>query len=247
MNRVIILDIIVDTSTSEEHIFPVVLQDENEVILIDCGYPNHLSAIEEECKRAGIDMKELTKVIITHHDCDHMGALAAIKKKYPKVKIISSHEEEPYISGKEKSLRLKQAEAIYPTLDETEKGYAIQFHNFLSSIESAEVDEYVADKEVYPWCGGVEICATPGHMPGHISLYLTETKTLIAGDAIVVEEGRLAIANPSYTLDMDKTKESIRKLMGYEIERIICYHGGVYDKNDIKEALHEISETKLSF
>jgi glyoxylase-like metal-dependent hydrolase (beta-lactamase superfamily II) len=80
------------------------------------------------------------------------------------------------------------------------------------------------------------VITTPGHMPGHISIYLKETKTLIAGDALVVENGKLMIANPQYTLDMQKAKESIRKLMSYEIDTILCYHGGVCREN-IEDAL----------
>ena len=76
-------------------------------------------------------------------------------------------------------------------------------------------------------------------MPGHISIYIKTSKTLIAGDALVIENNKLAIANPQYTLDMVAAKKSIIKLMNYEIDRIICYHGGVY-KNDIKKSLSSI-------
>ncbi|MBP1870235.1 glyoxylase-like metal-dependent hydrolase (beta-lactamase superfamily II) [Clostridium tertium] len=38
---------------------------------------------------------------------------------------------------------------------------------------------------------------------------------------------------------MEKAKNSIRKLLDYDIEKIICYHGGVYTKN-IRESLMKI-------
>lgn len=70
-------------------------------------------------------------------------------------------------------------------------------------------------------------------MPGHISIYIKDSKTLIAGDALVVEDDKLTIANPQYTLDIISAKNSIKKLLNYEIDKIVCYHGGVYTK-DIK-------------
>lgn len=79
-------------------------------------------------------------------------------------------------------------------------------------------------------------------MPGHISLYIKEIKTLVSGDALVVEDGILAIANPQYTLDMDMAKNSIKELLNYDIDQIICYHGGIYTK-DIKESLELILNT----
>lgn len=89
------------------------------------------------------------------------------------------------------------------------------------------------------FCGGIEIIETPGHMPGHISIYIKESRTLIAGDALVIEDNKLTIANPQYTLDMGEAKKSINKLLNYDIDKIICYHGGVY-QTDIKDALENI-------
>ena len=81
---------------------------------------------------------------------------------------------------------------------------------------------------------GIEIISTPGHMPGHISIYHKESKSLIAGDALVVENGELVIALPQYTLDIEGAKRSIKKFLDYDIDRIICYHGGVYEKDIVK-------------
>lgn len=224
-------------------IYPVILNDQNEMILIDCGYPNFLPLIKEALEKKGLNMSNLTKVIITHHDFDHMGSLAQLKREYPHVKILASIEDTKYINGEEKSLRLQQAESIYPQLSELEKADAKVFHKILESIESVNVDIELKENDCFPWCGGVVIIETPGHMPGHISIYVKEFNTLIAGDALVVEDDLLTIANPQYTLDMDKAKQSIKKLLNYDIDTIICYHGGIYTK-DIKKSLNLISSIK---
>jgi glyoxylase-like metal-dependent hydrolase (beta-lactamase superfamily II) len=82
-----------------------------------------------------------------------------------------------------------------------------------------------------PYCGGITVINTPGHTPGHISLYHKPSKTLIAGDAMIVADGRLLGPNPQYTLDMKTAIESLKKLMQYDIETVICYHGGLYKDN----------------
>jgi glyoxylase-like metal-dependent hydrolase (beta-lactamase superfamily II) len=235
MNKLTILEINFNSSS----IFPAIISDEQEMVLIDCGYSGFLPLLKDAAEKEGLEFNKLTKVIITHHDFDHMGALAQIKKEYPNIKILASVEEEKYISGKEKSLRLQQAEALYDQLPESEKENARNFHKMLESVENIKVDLGLQDKQFLDWCGGIEVITTPGHMPGHISIYLKETKTLIAGDALVVENGELMIANPQYTLDMQKAKESIRKLLSYKIEKILCYHGGIYS-GKIKDALELI-------
>lgn len=223
---------------SVNSIFPVILEDNKEMVLVDCGYPNSLDLIKGTSKESNIDISRLTKVIITHHDYDHMGSLSAIKREYPNVEIISSLEEERYINGKEKSLRLQQAEKIYDTLPEEEKSGAKYFQKQLEALENVSVDRCVEDGGVLNYCGGLEVISTPGHMPGHISIYVKESRTLITGDALVIDNGQLSIANPQYTLDMDSAKSSIRKFLGYDITRIICYHGGVFEGN-IKEELEK--------
>lgn len=110
-------------------------------------------------------------------------------------------------------------------MPEEAKPDAEQFIRFLQSIEPAQVDRTVTHGERLPWCGGIDIVHTPGHTSGHISLYLTASKTLIAGDAVVIEDGRLNIANPQQSWDLKEAIRSVHRLLDYDIERILCYHG----------------------
>ncbi len=239
MQEITALKVSFDFGNGKNTIYPVVLTDENEIILIDCGYPGFLQYIRSAAEEEGIDFARLTKIIITHHDFDHMGALADIKREYPDITILASEDDVKYINGLEKSLRLQQAEALYDGLPEEEKPEALSFHKLLESVQAVNVDKTVKDGDTFPWLGGTVIIATPGHMPGHISIYIKEYKTLVSGDALVVENGELEIANPNYTLDMVAAKNSIKKLIDYDIQKIICYHGGVFT-GDIKGALQKL-------
>lgn len=239
MNKLNVLEINFEFDSKVNSIYPVIVEDENEMILIDCGYPNFLSLIEDCAYKNNIDLNKLTKLIITHHDFDHMGSAADLKSKYPNMKILASEKDEKYISGKEKSLRLQQAESIYDSLPEEQKEWALNFQKTLESVENVDVDIELNDGDKFDCCGGVEIIETPGHMPGHISIYIKEIKTLIAGDALVIENNKLCIANPQYTLDMKEAKKSAKKLLNYDIDRVICYHGGIYN-SDVKYSLEHI-------
>ncbi len=236
MNSIIVLDVNFNFGYGEDSIHPVIFQDENEMILVDCGYTGFLPLLEQSAADKGVDFSKLTKVIITHHDHDHMGSLAAIKKKYSNVKVITSEADSPYVSGRLKSLRLEQAEQRQLMLAPEQREEGIVFQNILKSVECTEVDVTVKDGDCIPCCGGIEIVATPGHMSGHISLYLKEHKTLISGDALAIVKGNLEIPEPKYTLNMAEAIKSLLKLMNYDIQRIICYHGGEFI-GDIQNAL----------
>lgn len=239
IDNIVVLNVDFNFGYGGSTIYPVILQDENEMILVDCGYDDFLPMIEEAACKKHVDFSKLTKVIVTHHDYDHMGSLAAIKQKYPHVQVIASEKDAPYVSGRLKSLRLQQAEQTQVMLPPEQQEAGKAFQNILNSIENVEVDITVKDGDYFPWCGGIEIVETPGHMPGHISIYLKKFKVLISGDALAIENGNLEIAAPQFTLDMGEAKKSISKLLNYDIQKIICYHGGEYQGN-IPDALRNI-------
>lgn len=239
MSQLKVLKVEFDNMGFKGVIYPVVLFDNKDMILVDCGYPHFLPMIENCARENGIDLSRLTKLIITHHDHDHMGSAADFKRKYPDMQIISSSIEEKYINGSYKSLRLIQTEELFKNLPEDQKANSLNFQNKIKSVENVDVDMVVDDGDVFDWCGGIEIVGTPGHMPGHISIYANESRTLIAGDALMVEGNVLKGPNPRFTLDMKKARESIHKLLNYDIDVIVSYHGGVF-RGDVKEALRRI-------
>lgn len=76
---------------------------------------------------------------------------------------------------------------------------------------------------------------TPGHTPGHISLYHSRSKTLVSGDAMVVSNGILRGPIPQMTLDMETATESLKKFLDYDIQQVICYHGGLVEIKEKKQ------------
>lgn len=230
MENIIVLNVKYKFGDIEGIIHPVVLKDNNEMILVDCGYTGFMPIIEDAFKSENLDCNQLTKILITHHDHDHMGALADFKEKYPNIEIIASEIEAPYISGEKKSLRLEQAEELQNNLSEEQKAFGKAFCEILKSVKPVNVDILVNDGEVMDWCGGCEIVGTPGHTPGHISLYLKDKRIIITGDAAALENNQLVIANPQFTLDIENANKSISKILDYDAETYICYHGGIYKR-----------------
>ncbi len=92
-----ILDLKYNFGDMEQHLFPVVLFGDCDVVLIDCGYPGSLDLLEEQLRKHNIQPEELTRLILTHQDDDHMGAAAELKEAYPLIKITASRLEAPYI------------------------------------------------------------------------------------------------------------------------------------------------------
>lgn len=71
----------------------------------------------------------------------------------------------------------------------------------------------------------LEIIATPGHTPGHISVLDPVGSLLIAGDALNGDNGGIIGANPQFTEDMASADTSAQKLAALAFETIVFGHG----------------------
>ncbi len=211
---------------TENTVYPTLLWDKQNIILVDCGFIGALSILEKELQRYGLSAEQITGLVLTHHDHDHMGAAAALKRINPHVKIYASAVEAPFISAQEKPLRLRQAEEMQKTLPPEQQDFGKAFCDMLHRVEPVEVDYYLRDGEHMDWCEGCTILLTPGHTPGHISLHMEKDSIVITGDAIALEDGNPVIANPQFTLDIEQAIKSMERLLSLKARAYYCYHGG---------------------
>jgi glyoxylase-like metal-dependent hydrolase (beta-lactamase superfamily II) len=122
-----------------------------------------------------------------------------------------------------------------------------QMREALERLEPVGVDEHLEDGERLDIAGGIRVIFTPGHTPGHLSLYLERSKVLIAGDALRAERGSLNGPNPAMTLEMRTALQSLRTLADLEIDTIVCYHGGVVSEDangQLRRVIQEVSRER---
>lgn len=228
-----------------ETIYPTLLWDNDTAVLVDTGYPGQLPLLKEEIEKAGVPFDRLNRLLITHQDLDHIGSLPAILAQLPhKAEVLANALEKPYIQGEKQLLKITP-ETIEQAMDalppEVPAEWRTAFRKVLEHPPAAAVDTYLEDGMELPYCGGIIVIETPGHTPGHISLYHTASKTLIAADALMVENGVLLGPEPQYCVDPQLALQSLRKLALYEIEAVICYHGGLY-KGNVNKWILELTD-----
>ncbi|OPJ59407.1 putative metallo-hydrolase YflN [Clostridium chromiireducens] len=218
---------------------PTMIYDNDSVVLIDAGFPEQINQIREAFEKEGISFNKLKSIILTHQDIDHIGsALAILKEMVSKVEIFAHEEEEKYINGEKPPVKLASLEGNLDYLPENMK---LIYEKLKSGFQNSivNVDKTLVDDQELPFCGGITVLHTPGHTPGHICLYLKKYKILIAGDILSVKEGLLVNADPSINFDNELNMKSLKKLMEYDIEKVICYHGGIY-KGDVNKRIAEL-------
>lgn len=211
---------------------PTLLWDDEMAVLIDTGMPGQFEQIRLAMNDLGIPFEKLQAVILTHQDLDHIGSLPEILSETNNHVCVYAHNlDKPYIEG---TLPLLKTDPNRLSKDEW-AALPEQMKFLYKNPPKSKIKKTVKDGELLPFCGGVQVVFTPGHTPGHISLYLKQSKTLIAGDALVAKDGILRGPIPQTTLDMKIATDSLEKLLDFDIETVICYHGGVCKLKEKKQ------------
>jgi glyoxylase-like metal-dependent hydrolase (beta-lactamase superfamily II) len=227
-----------------ETIHPVLIWDEEAAVLADAGFPGQWPLLREAIRKAGVPVRKLSAVIVTHQDIDHIGGLPALLAEAErKVEVLADEREKPYIQGERMLLRITPEavdRAVRSLPPEVPEPMRRSFRAALENPPKAPVDATLADGQILPWCGGIVVIHTPGHTPGHLCLYHRRSKTLIAADAMTVEGGRLTGPDPATALDPAEARRSLRKLTPFDIEAVVCYHGGLY-RGDASRRIAELA------
>lgn len=84
MDKVIVLNI--SFNNGNNAIYPTLLADDHNLVLVDCGYVGFFPLIVKALRSQGYDGVDLTHILITHHDHDHMGCLSDFKKNTRELK-----------------------------------------------------------------------------------------------------------------------------------------------------------------
>ena len=151
--------------------------DNSEFVLIDAGMPksaNEIIAVAE--KRFGPSCRP-SAIILTHGHFDHVGAIIELIE-YWHVPVYAHPLELPYLTGQKN----------YPEPDSTVNGGLIAKVSPFFPNEAIDLGAHVKPLPLdgtVPHMDGFRWIHTPGHTPGHISLFRDDDGALIAGDAFV--------------------------------------------------------------
>ena len=87
------------TMNPNEYIYPALIAKENRLLLIDTGNPGQIDDIKKAIEEEGFSFQDLSAIVITHQDIDHVGCVKDILNELPNVKVYASENEAEYING----------------------------------------------------------------------------------------------------------------------------------------------------
>lgn len=208
-----------------------VIYTEDEATLIDTGLPGQGDLIIDALNKSNTSFDKLKNIIITHHDIDHIGNINYLREKSKNsIKVYAYKSEVSYITGEETPFKLYMLEQMVDKIDDKMLSMLnVMGLGFKSSY--TKVDVSLDNHEILNLGEKMEVIHTGGHTRGHICLYLKESKILIAGDLLQIENGELKPVDVMHS-NKQELKDAIKNISNYEIETIVFSHGGLYTKKN---------------
>lgn len=191
------------------------LKEQGTLALIDSGLVGAPEKIMGQMRAAGLDPSDIAHIILTHAHQDHVGGVEALRK-VSGAAVWSSATERPYIEG-QKTLPAADPDDV--------PWYWRPFIIRPKPLDTIPVNRTVGAGDTIPLLGGLEVIGTPGHTPGHISLWQPTRRILFAGDALTHLFGRLGRPFWPATPDMRAAEDSMRRLAELD-PAVICFGHG---------------------
>lgn len=171
-------------------------RSDNGYLMIDAGLSE--KKVVAEMEKLGIDPAEITNLILTHTDGDHIGATGALTN----ATVWLHKDEEQMING-------ETSKAVFKYRWEYGK------YNLFENDQVINLDGLT-----------IKVLHTPGHTPGSCC-YNINDDYLATGDNLNYEDGHYTHFIESVNMDTPMQEESIKTLPGPENFRyILTAHGG---------------------
>jgi glyoxylase-like metal-dependent hydrolase (beta-lactamase superfamily II) len=196
-------------------------------VLVDAGMPgsaNDIIAVAE--KRFGIDNPP-KGIVLTHGHFDHVGAIIQLIE-YWNIPVYAHELELPYLTGQ------KNYAPPDPSVDGMVAKMSLFFPN--TSIDLGQHVKQLPSDGTIPIVQDWRWIHTPGHTPGHISLFRDKDCALIVGDAFVtvkqeslykvfVQEQEISGPPKYFTPDWESARKSVKKLVALHPLVALTGHG----------------------
>ena len=239
------------------HVNSYVIEYPNKLLVVDVAAGAHryvLGFIEHELKR---NVAEVSLVVCTHDDPDHIGGVFALAGLCNAVVGIPYASNMPFhkfannpsgvlvktATSFREALRARSWEMyLNPKRDEAAKGKPVfaglrAEHQALNRHGAAkrgkQVDYRLKDQQTLPGFGDWIVVHTPGHSWDRCCFYHQQSHSLLTGDTLLGSAKQGKLMTPSIYSNAKHTKNSLVKLKQLQLTAVYPGHGSVITGDDL--------------
>ena len=213
--------------------------------LVDTGLAGGISRILHATELLFGPDETPAAIVLTHGHFDHVGSVRELVRRWD-VPVYAHALEMPYLTGR----------SAYPPPDPAVGGGAMAMMSRFFPRKPINLGDAVHELPgdgTIPGIGEWRWIHTPGHAPGHISLFRDYDRALVAGDAFVTtkQESLSAVLTQRpevhgppayYTIDWRSAKSSVDALAALEPSVAVTGHGVAMRGERLTRELHDLAE-----
>ena len=188
--------------------------DGDGLTVVDAGTPLDAARVKAAVDAAGFDREDVTRILVTHYDLDHVGAVAKPSIDAP---VYVGRADADLLTG-----------AARPGVAGPKPFLQSVLGPFIPDVDGDRVHP-VADGDAI---GGFTACHTPGHTPGHVAYVHADQTVALVGDLVVERAGALR-ASPWYlSYDAERARKSVADLddRAPDFEALGMGHGTPFER-----------------
>ncbi len=190
------------------------------VALVDPGPSSTLPTLRATLSAAGISMRDVTTILLTHIHLDHAGATGTLVREHPGLRVYVHEKGAPHMANPDKLLA--SATRLYGEAMDRLWGEVLP-------VPSGAMTILAGGERISAGGRMFDVEYTPGHASHHVSYFDRESGVALVGDTAGVKtcsDGFVMPPTPPPDVDLEAWRESLARIGRWRPDTLFLTHFG---------------------
>ena len=214
-----------------------VIQGPRGVALLDPGPTSTLPTLQAELDKGGIQLGDITDIVLTHIHLDHAGATGTLVRRNPALRVFVHERGAPHMIDPAKLVA--SAGRLYGDQMETLWGE-------VAPVPASALTSLAGGERIEAGGRRFDVAYTPGHASHHVSYFNDETGLAFVGDTAGIKRtatGMVLAPTPPPDIDLEIWEVSLGRIEAWRPDTLFITHFGPASPyaphlNALREHLH---------